>query len=85
VTGARPNLSPLSRTHGTPWTDQGNAGLRVMTSSPCSPSSQFHFAPGISNDCVPWSVVGISAMVARRGTLRRHRSSVGGRRYGRAR
>jgi hypothetical protein len=35
----------------------------------------------VRSDCLePWSAVGIPAMAARRGTLRRHRSSAGGRR-----
>jgi hypothetical protein len=57
------NLPPPSRIRGSPWTDRNNAGLRVRTRSPCSPSPQFHFAPNVFSDCAPWRAVGSPAMV----------------------
>jgi hypothetical protein len=72
------NLPPPSRIRGSPWADRGNTRIIVRTHSPCWPPSQFHFAPSIFSDRVPWRAAGIPAMASHRGTLHRHRSLAGG-------
>jgi hypothetical protein len=72
------NLPSPSRIRGSPWADRGNAGIIVRTRSPCSPPSQFHFAPSIFSDRVSWSAAGIPTMAGRRDTLRHHQSLAGG-------
>jgi hypothetical protein len=56
------NSPPPSRIRGSSWADQGTAGITVITRSPSSPPSQFHFAPEICSGRVPLSATGIPAM-----------------------